>query len=94
MERITKKAIDYNRRYDAATASDLYDVYKAPSYNKVRAFMRCVERMHEAGGRHMRILGATCHFFTIGYEYVDDKTGEMRLAVETGQSFYDFPRLG
>lgn len=93
MERITKKAEAYNSAYNGATACDLLDVYERPSRAKIDAFRRCKNRMIEANGRGMRILSHSCHFFTIGYVYTDDKSGEIRLAVETGRNFYDFPRL-
>ena len=52
-------------RADDKTTLD--DVYKSYSHAKQRAYGACYTRMTRTNSTDIRILSATCNFFTLGY---------------------------
>lgn len=68
--------------YRRSEAMELRDVYVKCSFNKEQAFERCEEMCKREGGRGLRITGANCHRFSVGW--MTDKG----LRVETACNSY------
>lgn len=57
------------RQYNRATATELCDVYGKCSAEKRKAFRNCKAEMVNRNGYGMRILSASCYFFTCAFRF-------------------------
>ena len=73
-ERVAKANIE---RWKNTQKRDLYDVYKNPSLAKRRAWGYCVNLCYLHGGNDLKVVGFNCMKFSAGFEFVNDKTGEL-----------------
>lgn len=88
----TKKAKDFVRRYENATARDIYDAYKNPSKYKAMLYIGILKsdvyREQKAHNNPFesdidfygyKIIGANCSYFTVArlMNVIDKKTGEL-----------------
>ena len=71
------------RKYKESTDTELYDVYNKVSNAKKNAMEYCKELMHKLNGRDLRIISHTVQFFTVGFEFPDEETGELNFAYIT-----------
>lgn len=61
------------QRYNNSTARELWDVYGRCSTAKRKAFENCKAKMLALrNGRDMRILGASCFFFSCAFRFEND----------------------
>lgn len=59
-------------KYNRSTATELWDVYGRCSTRKQRAYANCKAEMQARGGRDMRVLSASCHFFTCAFRFENE----------------------
>ena len=88
--KMTKKNTGFYDSYMRSNAVTLSDVYKSPSDRKVRAEELILREMDKLSGFDPRIVGSSCHYFSMAFTYPDTVTGELRLRYYTGQNTYDF----
>lgn len=62
-----KKADCFRYRFTHSEARTLYDVYRKPSENKIRAYEQCREKCSSQFGYNFRILSHTSQCFTCGW---------------------------
>jgi hypothetical protein len=77
-----KQVANYNYSYDYAKRNNCDDIYKAygrPSWRKVRAWEYCNKFCNALDGWNLFITGASCHFFTAMFEFVNPETGVCSL---------------
>ena len=77
--------------HQCATARTIWDAYENPSYNKEKAYRRCVEKAKALGADEWRIPSKNTFQFSFSAIYPDKETGELRLMYETACNSYDFP---
>lgn len=85
---MTKKNAGLLATYNAATATDLYQVYGRPSRNKWAAFHACKRLQAALNGYDGRIPSASCHFFSYAFRYKDGDNE--KLIYMTGRNNYEF----
>lgn len=90
MNKMTKKQAGMYDSYLRSNATTLRDVYASYSYKKARAEESILRQMDKLNGCDPRIIGGSCHFFSMGFMYPCPVTGEMRLRYYTGMNTYDF----
>lgn len=73
-EKIAKANIE---RWKNTQERDLYDVYKNPSLAKRRAWRYCENLCASLGGHGLKVVGFNCMKFSAGFEFINDKTGEL-----------------
>lgn len=78
---MTKKQLEYYRRYMQSNATRLYDVYGSYSCAKSMAFDRCIETMYEYRGFDGRIISYNTNFFTYAFKFYESH--EQHLCVIT-----------
>lgn len=64
----TKLGRIYWNRYRYATRTNIYEAYKRPSAEKVKADYFCRRRMAEEDGHGYRIISYNCHFFIVAWQ--------------------------
>ena len=60
----SKKGMCYVNAYERSKATNLHDVYKNPSCNKMQAYNDCMEDAESHGADNMRIISHNCNFFS------------------------------
>ena len=60
----SKKGMQYINAYERSKATNLHDVYKTPSCNKMHAYNDCMEDAEKHNAENMRIIGHNCNFFS------------------------------
>ena len=78
---MTKKQLEYYRRYMQSNATRLWDIYGKYSYAKSMAFDRCVDIMYQYNGYDGRILSHNTNFFTYAFKFYE--AHEQHLCVIT-----------
>lgn len=86
---MTQKNMNMLWNYEHAEARSIYEAYRQPSYNKVRAFRDCEAAKASKNGYDARIPSASCHFFTYAFRYRDAE-GKERMQYHTHANVYDF----
>ena len=79
LNKSTERASRWINSYNRADYTSVEDFYSRPSYNKINAERKCLERMNSINGYGYRVLGGNSSFFTCGYKSEDGKT----LYIET-----------
>lgn len=79
----TKKAERWIDSYNRADCHSVEDFYSRPSYNKISAERKCIERMNEINGYGFRILSGNSSFFTCGYKSENGDTLYIETACNT-----------
>ena len=62
--------------YDLSNWYSLSDAYKSYSYLKESAWDYCVQKMNEYNGMDLKVISRNTHFFTAGFVFHDEETGE------------------
>ena len=60
----SKRGMHYICAYERSKATNLHDVYKTPSCNKMHAYYDCMKDAENHGAENMRIIGHNCNFFS------------------------------
>ena len=62
--------------YKRSNMKTLEDAYKTCSRAKHEAFNKWWWIYHKMQGRNLRVISKNCNFFSLGFEYDDEETGE------------------
>lgn len=89
---MTKKNRSMLSSYNHATARTIWDAYTRPSNAKENAYRAIRQQMEDVDGYDLRICGASNHFFSAAYRYVD--AGREMLRYITKSHEYTFPVNG
>lgn len=69
---MTKEKLQYYiSQYNNSRMYTIWDVYKSPSQNKVKAYYDCLIEMRSVNGFDFRILYKNSQFFAIAWRYWD-----------------------
>ena len=68
----TKKAISMINAYNYASDYNIYQAYKKPSYNKVKAWETCKKQCLENNGKNLKIIGHNSSYFSAGFTFEKD----------------------
>lgn len=84
MKNLTRKQKAFIiRSYEQSSNTILYDCYKTFSFEKQKAFNYCVDLCHSKNGFELRIISHNSMVFSVGFKYVDEKTGVLMFAYIT-----------
>lgn len=72
----------YVEAYEASTWHTLKDAYAKPSAAKQVAFKRCLQKCEAENGNNLRVIFASCYFFTVAFQ-VTTALGATELRVIT-----------
>ena len=86
---MTKKEKGMLWSYNHSDIYSIFDAYKNPSQNKIRAYNFCINDEIAHNGYNGKITGAGCQFFSYAFKYIG-KNGEERLRYHTYANVYDF----
>lgn len=73
--------------YNRSARRALEDAYAKPSAAKQAAFERCLQTCKAENGKHLRVIGVNCFFFTVAFE-VKNSFGATELRVITRSQDY------
>ena len=73
--------------YNRSNWYTLKDAYAKPSAAKQAAFERCLRQCKAENGKHLRVIGANCQFFTVAFQ-VENSFGATELRVITKSHDY------
>ena len=79
-QRIAKAQYIHYLRSNARKLSDVYGSY---SQFKEEAMERCLKLMRDLNGRDLKIISHNSNYFTVGFMYTDEETGEVMFAYIT-----------
>lgn len=89
---MTKKAQGYLNSYEFYRnyygERTLWDAYRNPSVAKENAYRYCLNLKDEKNGYDGTVCGASCHFFSYAFKYMED--GIEHLMYITHANDYDF----
>lgn len=77
----------YVEAYEASTWRTLKDAYVKPSATKQAAFKRCLQKCEAENGNNLRVIFASCYFFTVAFQ-VTTALGAVELRVITKSHDY------
>ena len=63
--------------YDRSNWYSLSDAYTSYSYRKERAWDYCVHKMIEYNGMGLKVISRNTNFFTAGFVFYDEETGDL-----------------
>ena len=87
LNKTTKKAQDFIKRYNESDMYQLFDLYKSYSRDKWRADYFIKENMKNLDAWGYKIIGGNCSTFTAGFMYKKDNKEILRI--ETVSNSYD-----
>lgn len=72
-----RQAKNHYKAWKCSGATLLEHVYKKHSVNKERAWRYCQEMQCRFNGYGLKVISHNCMIFTAGFEFMDEKTGEV-----------------
>lgn len=78
----------YQSWLNAGDKTDIYDAYKCPSRRKINAWRYCQELCESYNGYGLRIIGHNSQTFSVGFEYMDEKSGLAMFVWHTAYNTY------
>ena len=84
----TKKAQDLVERFYNSVFDTLEECYNSFSAAKRNAYYECLRKCVDMDGWRFRIISFNAMFFTCGWLYRDEETGDIILNVETYRNNY------
>jgi len=55
----------------------LWDAYEKPSMEKEQSYEECLRRIHDMGGRDVKVIGRSTFAYSLGFEFPHPETGEL-----------------
>ena len=86
---MTKKQKQMLNSYVNSNIRTIYEAYREPSNNKLKAYEYCKADMVAHNGFDFRITGVSSHYFSCAYRYIDTD-GNTRLVYHTHANRYCF----
>lgn len=85
LNKTTKKAQGFIWSYNRSDCDDIEKAYKTCSQAKIDSFRKIWFRCKNTGGRGLRVISATCNFYTTAYQLGND------MIVDTYCNVYIIP---
>ena len=73
------------KNYQNSKWDSPYDAYDRPSFEKVTSFNRHILRARNIYSKvfNPKVISKNCNFYTMGYLFTDNETGEMNFMLVT-----------